>query len=633
MKWLTFIILVVGLIFSSVLIQWIPGQGDFTINKMYTLSEGSEKLLEKIEEPITLQFYFSSSVEQIMDESTTIFFKNYAARIEGLLNQFVRASNGNIVLEKIDPRPDTQEEEEATRGGLQSQELPTGESLFLGLLAIQADQEETITIFNPQREALIEYDIAQVIYKVQQIDKPKVGLITSLPVMGSEIPPMAMMQNPNLRPDPKWYFVEELEAHYDIVEIQGNETTLPKDLNALVIVHPKGLSQQLQYEIDQYIMEDNPAFISVDSSSYIERSQQQSRGGMFMGPQGTASDLETLFKAYGIVFDQSKFVGDRQKASLVGGRNGQPTRHPAWITIGNLDKNSPITANLDTLVFAETGSFSIHSSVINKMKIEAYAESSEQSSDLDTTMLPYGTPENLMQSVGIGDPKTLAGFVRGTFKTAFPEGKPDPMEAPKEGEEPKEQTFSKSDQHKENSSENAKLFVLADTDFLADPFTVQRINILGMNAIEPLNSNVAFFRNVLDSLAGSDDLIGIRGKGSSTRPFTLVNEIKMVAEQNFQNELEQVNTELSNIRQSISELQRSNTDTNSIVLTPEVRKQLLKFKEQEAQIMSRRREIRKELREDIERLDSMLAGVNLLVVPLIIGIFGVNFFRKRYAFR
>lgn len=637
-KWITFTILCVGLVFASVLIQWIPGQKDFTENKVFTLSEGSKSLVSKIEEPITLQFYFSASVEQIMDEATTIFFKNYASRIEGLLEQFERAADGNIILEKIDPRPDTKEEEEATRAGLQSQELPTGEPLFMGLLAIQADQEEVISVFNPQREAFIEYDISQIIYKVQQLEKPKLGLITSLPVMGNQPPQMAMMQNPNLRPEPKWYFMEELEAHYDVMTIESSATSIPDDVVALVVIHPKGLSDDLLYAMDQYIMADKPIFLAIDSSSYYERSQQQSMGGMFMGPSGTASDLSKLLDAYGIQFESDKFVADRKLASLVGGPGGMPVRHPAWITYNNLDDNSPVTANLDTLVFAESGSFSLHNSVIKRLEIDALVQSSEQSSNLDTTMLPYGTPQSLMQSVSIGDPKILAGYVRGKLKTAFPEGRPS-VESESDNEESNQsETDTNAEKeadpnHKMESVNGANFFILADTDFLADPFTVERINFFGMNAVQPLNSNVALFRNVVDSQAGSKDLIGIRGKGTSTRPFIRVREMEMIAEQNFQAELEEVNAKLSQIRQSISELQQSNAETKSIVLTPEVRQKLKEFKEQEAEFMSKKREIRKQLREDVEAMDSMLAGMNLLFVPLIIGIVGVAFFRKRYAFR
>jgi ABC-type uncharacterized transport system involved in gliding motility auxiliary subunit len=448
---------------------------------------------------------------------------------------------------------------------------------------------------------------------------------------------MMGMMNPNQpRPEPKWFFVEELEANYDVQEIRPSDQGLPVDLDVLVVVHPKNLSNDLLYDLDQYILSGKPLFLALDSSSYIERTQQQARGGMFMGPMGAASELSTLLDAYGIDFNNEKFVADRKQATLVGGRGGMPVRHPAWITINGLDANSPVTANLDTLVFAESGSFSLNHSVVNRLKIEALASSSEQSSSLDTTMLPYGTPESLIQSVSIGDPQVLAGYVTGKFKTAFPEGKPvtvrvDSEEA--EGEKKDEKKFEKDPKQIEESAEEVRLFLLADTDFLADHFTVERVNFLGMNTVQPINSNVAFFRNVVDSLAGSDDLITIRGKGTVTRPFIVVREMEMVAEKNFQVELEQVNSELSQIRDSISQLQSSNKDSNSIVLTPEVREKLKKFKEQEAEFLSRRREIRKELREDIETLDSTLAGLNLIAVPAVISLFGIGFFRSRYSFR
>src|SRR5690606_33065371 len=123
----------------------VRGQADLTANKLYTLSEGSRSLLARIDEPVTLRFYFSRSVEGV-----PIFFKNFATRVEDLLHQYENAAPGKVRLEVINPRPDTPEEEAAIRAGLSGQPLPSGETIFFGLVAIQADQEQTIPMFNLQ---------------------------------------------------------------------------------------------------------------------------------------------------------------------------------------------------------------------------------------------------------------------------------------------------------------------------------------------------------------------------------------------------------------------------------------------------------------------------------------------------
>ena len=200
----------------------MPLQLDFTADRQHTLSAGSRALLDRLEEPVTIKFYYSRSIPGL-----PIFFKNYASRIEDLLGRYAAASGGKVHLEVIDPRPDTPEEETAVREGLSGQDTGSGERLFLGLVAIQAEQQKTIPLFAPQREAFLEYDISQLIHQVQQVKRPKLGLITSLPMEG-EMDYRAMQMGQ--RPPEDWVVISELKKTYEVVALGEDEIAADVDV-------------------------------------------------------------------------------------------------------------------------------------------------------------------------------------------------------------------------------------------------------------------------------------------------------------------------------------------------------------------------------------------------------------------
>ncbi|MFH1496964.1 MAG: GldG family protein, partial [Verrucomicrobiota bacterium] len=172
-------LLCAGLVCVNYLASRLPLRVDATAGGAFTLSDGTRSILKKIEEPVVLDFYHTRDVEGL-----PVSYKNYTRRVEEMLRQYVRASGGKLRLNVVHPEPDTPEEERAAAAGLQPQLLPTGEAVYLGLVALQADQQNTLPVLSPQRETLLEYDVSSLIHAVQQIDKPRLGLITSLPLQG-----------------------------------------------------------------------------------------------------------------------------------------------------------------------------------------------------------------------------------------------------------------------------------------------------------------------------------------------------------------------------------------------------------------------------------------------------------------
>src|SRR5262249_54723173 len=143
----------------------------------------------------------------------------------------------------------------------------------------------------------------------------------------------------------------------------------------------------------------------------------------------------------------------------------------------------------------------------------------------------------------------------GPAKSAFPEGPPKPKppekaeakaDDKKEGEAKAEQGAEKKDEakppeekkdiptpHLAESKGPINLVVVADTDFLDDRFWLQVQDFFGQRVGVPTAGNGDFLINAVDNLAGSSELIGLRSRGKSTRPFTVVERLRRDAEVKF----------------------------------------------------------------------------------------------------
>jgi ABC-type uncharacterized transport system involved in gliding motility auxiliary subunit len=620
-KFIFIVLLFVALVLVNFLASRLPFRGDATAENIYTLSAGTKSILSKIEEDVVLDFYFSKSVQGL-----PITYKNYAARVEEMLRQYVRASGGKLQLNVIDPRPDTPEEEKATAAGLQPQQLPTGETVHFGLVATQADQQKTITSFNPQRESFLEYDLSQLVTSVQTVTRKKLGLITSLPLQAPAMDMMMMMQQ---RQRPTGQMVaDEWGRTFELVPIEANATALPGDLDVLAVIHPQGLSNTLQFAIDQFLLSGKPVFLAVDpSSQHFKR--QGGQAAMFGGAQpNVSSDLPTLLKGYGITYNPQNVAGDLANATQVQ-TNAGIVRYPVWLTLAqeSLNRQAMPVAQLKSTLFVESGSVAIEA---GGRTVTPLIETSASGGDVPAFSLQFAQPEEVSRQLVPSGRKTLAAIITGKFTSAFPNGAPsdaptpgaDASQAPAPAPAPTSPALRE-------SSGTSTLLVVADTDWLFDDYSVRRFNFLGVQAAEPLNDNLAFASNSLEFLGGSQDLISIRGKGSSMRPFTVVRRMEVDAQRRYQEQLTALEARINDVQQKLTELQGKRNEGNRLVATPEMQKAIEDFQAQQAVMRGERREIRKALREDIERLENGLLVGNLLAPVLLVGAVGFVVHRRR----
>jgi ABC-type uncharacterized transport system involved in gliding motility auxiliary subunit len=638
-KVVAIVLLFVGLVLVNYLASSIPVRVDATADSIYSLSAGTKAVLGKIEEPVVLDLYFSKDASGL-----PIQYKNYAARVQEMLRQYVRGSHGKLTLNVINPRADTPEEEKATAAGLTPQvSQQGGDQFFFGLVVTQADQQKTIPAFTPNREQFLVYDLSKLIYSVQQLDKPKLGLLTSLPLQGSSPQDMQMMMMMRRQPQPSQFIIEEWKQSFDIVTVETTAAELPANLDLLVVAHPQNLSPKLQFAIDQFLLGGKPVFLAVDpSSQYFKRQGGQQQQMFGQPPPNVSSHLPALLDAYGIEYDPSKVVGDLENATQVNTGNGI-ARYPIWLSLrkANFSAKALPTAQLNSTMFIEAGSIAAKSG--NGLTFTPLIETSAQAGDIASMMLQFAQPDDVAKQITPSGKKTIAALVTGKFKSAFPDGAPKEEEKkddPANPTDPTKKDAAKKDDAKKDAAKPAApslkeskststLFVIADTDWLFDDYSVRKFNFFGQTAAEPFNDNLSFAANTAEFLGGSQDLISIRGKGTSLRPFDVVRRMEVDAQKKYQEKLTALDARLQQVQTKLSELQGKKGEGNRLVATPEMAKAIEDFQKQSAQMRGERREIRRALREDIDALETRLILVNLLATPLLVGVFGLLFYRSR----
>ena len=645
-KLLSVALLFAGLVLVNYLASSVPLRLDLTAEKIYTLSPGTKALLSKIEEPVELDFYFSRS-----SRTLPIMFKNYAERVREMLGQYARSAHGKITLRVIDPKPDTPEEEKATAAGVAPQTWPsTGEQLYCGLVAIQADQQKILPALVPDREQFLEYDLSQLLYQVQQLARPKLGLLSGLPLK----PQMDYMAMQSGRMPQSQMVITEWEKTFTIVDVEASAESLPADLDVLAVIHPQNLSKKLQLAIDQFLLGGKPVFIAVDPSSRYFRARGNQMAMMGGPTPNVSSDLPDLFKGWGVVYNPQEVIGDPDNATPVQTAPGNVVRYPIWLSLakGSLNATALPTSQLESMLVVEAGSFSLRDGT--GLTLTPLLQSSSLSGTLPGMVINMAQPDELGRQITASGRKVLAAIIQGKFNSAFPAGLPaDPVakEGPAPGEKPATSAAKPEATRTADSAGNkpaaapdaavktpptlkastgkSTLILIADTDWLFDDYCVRKMNFLGTTAAEPINDNLDFAGNALDFLSGSQDLISIRGKGTSLRPFKVVHDMEVKAQQRYQERLTGLEAQLGKVEKQLTELQGKKSEGGRLVATPEITKAIEEFRRQQASLRGERRAIRQSLREGIAAMENRLLILNLLSTPILVVGFGLWFYHRR----
>ena len=384
------------------------GRIDLTAEKAHTLSAGTKAILSKLDTPVQIRFYCTKNASQMPAVLTT-----YAQSVDDLLDEYRQASNGKIEIQRLNPEPDSDAEDSARLDGIEPQPLRTGERIYLGLSVTMLDQKQAIPFLAPARERLLEYDISRAIARVMTTDKPVIGVMSALPVMG-QMSPMMMQRGQN---QPPWAFIDELKRDFNVKEVEMTADKIPDDIKLMLVIHPKAISETTEYALDQFLMRGGKLVAFVDPFCALDHTSPQT--GMM--PPPSSSTLEKLFKAWGLTFGVTQVVADMEHIAQL-----QQGPNPAVLALNenSINKDDVVTADADNLLMAFTGAFS--GQPVDGLTRTVLIKSSKQSQLVDPMMaaMSAGQIQNNFASSGIE--YSLAIRLTGKFKTAFPDGKPKP---------------------------------------------------------------------------------------------------------------------------------------------------------------------------------------------------------------
>jgi ABC-type uncharacterized transport system involved in gliding motility auxiliary subunit len=586
-------------------------RADLTAEKLYTLSKGSRELLGKLPKDVTLKLYFSrSSAEMPMG------LKNYADQVCDLLKEYDIAGGGRLILEEYDPKPDSDSEEWAQRYGVEPQQTsPFGQPVYFGLVAVTDSSQQVLAGFNPRTEATLEYDITRLITRVAWPEKPVVGVMSSLKVLGEPMNPMMMMQRRRQPQDQGWTVFQELRKDYTVQEVEMETETIPQEITTLVVIHPKNLSDKTLFALDQFVLRGGRLIALVDPfniADFNANAQQQNPMMMQMGGGGQPgpSTLGKLFTTWGVSFDTSKVVADLSAATKLNAGNGRAEDNPAFLSLtpANATKDDLLTAQLSQVMLPFAGSFEFAED--KDIKITPLFRTSKDNACLvDQMNVQMGMAAMRSQLKPDGVQRTLAARLQGTFKTAFPNGYAEAgsTNAPVKG----------------LTSGKGNVMLVADADFISDPFCVQVVQTLFGNIPQPLNDNMTLFGNSVEQLAGRQELIGVRSRGNFNRPFIKVDRLEAEAMKKWQAEEERLQQRLNETRQRLTELQQQKKGAERMILSREQQQEIAQFRKTEADTRKQLKSVRKSLNHDIEQLGLQLKLANIALIPVLVIGFGI----------
>ena len=624
-------LLCIGLMLVSVNIiaaRFFTWRLDLTGERLYTLSRGTLRTLSKIDEPITLRFYYST---RLADEVPS--YGVYAQRVRELLDQYVTAANGKIHLEVYNPQPFSDVEDRAVAFGLQGVPLDVqGEQVYFGLAATNStDDQQVIAFFQPERERFLEYDLTKLVHSLAFPKKTVVGLMSTLPLEGDV---MAMMRG---RPSEPMAVIEQLQQLDNIKPLASNIDAIPADVDVLMLVHPQKKSDKTLYAIDQFVLKGGKALVFVDPYSELQASRPSQ-----LNPPGspTSSNLERVFKSWGFEVPSKTVVGDRRDAQRVGvpGPRGgsRPLDYIAWLNLktDNLNRDDMITADLSHITMASSGIIEPIDGA--KTTIEPLITTSPDSTKIPAEKL-MGLPDvaGLLAEFKPDNKRyILAAHVTGIAESAFPDGPPkpsepakpegaDPTEA-KEGEaeppppKPAETPATPAVESLKQSAQPINVIVVADTDMLDDKFWMQKQEFFGQRVLVPTANNGDFVANAIEVLAGGEDLIGLRTRGTSARPFEIVEQIQSEAQARYSAEERELQAKLKETEAKLANLTGKDQTNAPTTLSPEQTKAIEEFRADMVQTRRQLRDVQAALRSNIRRLKAGLEFLDIALIPIIV---------------
>lgn len=577
---------------------------DLTADRLYTLSDGTRNILVGLDEPIKLRYYYSAKLFADIPA-----LQSHGKHVRDLLEEYVSKANGMLQLEVIDPAPFSEAEDEAVGYGIQQLAVSaTGDFGYLGLVGSNSTDDQAVLPYLAADQAdALEYEVTKLIFNLANPAKRTIGVITALPMFG--LPPSPVTQR---RPAEPWMMVQMLEESFDLRDLGADLTRVPDDIDTLLVVHPKALSRKTLYAIDQFVLAGGRAMVFVDPLAEVDNARPDPENPLAL--PNTASDMPELLAAWGIELVPEEVAGDADNAIRVQyqqSRGVSTIAYLPWLSLGpeNLSSADFVTNQLTKVNLGSAG-------ILRELPdatttLEPLAVTGPNSAGLPRDMVMFARDPGAMLDnfEPDGTRKLLAVRVTGPVESAFPEGQPRDID---------EQRAPANSAHLANSEGPINVMVFSDVDMLADRFWVQVENFLGSRVPSPFADNADLIFNALDNLGGNDDLISLRSRGQSSRPFEVVNAIRRAAEARFREQEQLLTARLAETESKIAELQSQRNDAGNMLLSPEQREEIDRFREEQVKTRKELRAVQHNLQRDIERLGTQVKFINIALVPVLV---------------
>jgi len=595
----------VGLAFVAItglnlLFSPVRARLDLTADGLHTLSEGSRKILAKIDSNVEVRLYVSRGENRMPSA-----LKNYSQTVEDLLQEFRAASGGKITIKRLDPEPDSDAEDTAKLDGIEPVSLGQmgGDPIYFGMAVSLAPETKAIPFLSPQREKLLEYDIARVISQVIATNKPVLGVMSPLPVLGGPaMNPMMMQMGRQPQQQQPWITFSELKRDFTVESVPMDIDSIPEKIQVLMVVHPKDISEKAQYAIDQFILRGGKLIAFLDTQC-ITDNRNPNPMGMNLGG---GSSLPKLLEKWGIGLDTSKVVADRTFSRELQGRDGRPQPVPAFLFLNadGVNRDDAVTGQSDNLWLPFAGGFT--GKPADGLRADVLLKSSEDSQLVDGMTSQFNGSKILDDFAPSRTNYPLALRLSGKFKTAFPDGKPGATNA---------------SSLKEAKSDTV-VYLFGDVDFLNDAYSVEVNPMLGMAM--PRNGNLALVQNLVEQASGDVNLVGARGRASVSRPFTVVQKMEAEARARYQGKIEGLNRKVEQLQSKLNDVQiKQEGNTSKIILTKDQQDAIANFKKQQVEARKDLRKERRNLDVDVKNLENRVKWLNIAAMPLLVSAAGI----------
>ena len=555
---------------------------DFTSNKTFTLSNGTKRVIDEIDEPIKINFVYSRNLSKNIP-----IIQNYANQVQGLLNRYSDLASGKIELSFIEPEPYSDDEDYVNRYGIQGFPIDQeGSKIYFGMIASNTtDDIEVVSFFDPSKAATLEKQLTDIVYKLNRSKKPMIGFLSWV----DTAPPM--MPNNQLGQG-EYTILEELSYFYDF-EFLDTDVESFEDIDLLFVYHPSDITDKTEYAIEQFILEGGETVIFLDP--FFEKNDHSNK----------TSDLTNILKTLNINYNSNVILDGAQATRLQTQQNISDNTSLQTILKLNwpevrgqyINQSEEIGNGLSLIRLVSAGGLA----PLNEESEISYIpliSSSEVTMDLPMRevhdpikLINNFKPTGITYDFGV----KLSGKTSSSFN---------------------EFEFIRED-HIDSSVKDINVVLFSDADFIRNAFWARIQKFLDTNVIEATSDNGTLVTNVLDSMTGYDEFIDLRNKEAPFRPFVVVQKLQAEAEQKYLGQEQELQAQLDETLVKIQNLS-GGRDAESVNLTD---KQLMELADFQLEVERKRqqlREVRRNLSKNIDRLANQINILNTFLIPILL---------------